>query len=122
MRTEGCRFIDLAGISEALRNLQLCYAHAVYLEAICFAVESGIGSRGSCMVLDSNGTPAHESLGDKWRFATENPLYREKVLETVVRKEGEVENQWVNRRPLPRTEAWFETTWADFRDGKIYGD
>ena len=122
MKTQGCRFTDLLGISEALRNLQLCYAHAVYLEAICFAIESGIGSRGSCMVLDSNGTPAHESLGNEWRFAPENPLYREKVLETVVGKEGEVENEWVNRRPLPRTDVWFETAWADFRNGKIYGD
>jgi len=122
LRAEGCRFANIAEISEALRNLQLCYAHAIYLEAIRFVVEGGVGSRGSAMVLDSNGRLVHTRLGDKWQFAPENPVYREKVLETVPREERVVENRWVDRRPLPHTEAWFETTWADFRDGKIYVD
>jgi hypothetical protein len=120
LKTRGCRFSNLENLAEGLRNLQLCFSHAVYLEAVLFSVESGVGSRGSAMVLDKNGSVPHEDLGDEWRFAPEDPDFREKVLETVVRGEGKVENRWVDRRPLPHTEAWFETGWRAFREGEIY--
>lgn len=116
----GCRFNTLPGLSEGLRNLQLCFAHAIYLEAILFAVESGVGSRGSSMVLDKDGLLPHKNLGQAWRFAAEDSGFREKVLETVAKGDGKVENRWVNRRPVPRTEAWFETEWRAFREGEIY--
>jgi len=110
----------VADLAELLRNRQLCFAHAVYLEAIAFAIASGVGSRGSAMVLDPAGTVAHESLGDAWRFVPENPAFRDKVLETTVGGDGKVLNEWVARRPLPHTDEWFETAWAAFREGKIY--
>ena len=37
----------------ACATAQLCFAHAVYLEAVRFAVDSGVGSRGSAIVLDA---------------------------------------------------------------------
>lgn len=114
--------ITLADLSEGLRNLDLCFAHVVYLEAIRFALESGVGSRGSAMVLDKNGELLHRKLGDEWRFAPEDPAFREKILETVAKPDGKVENRWVSPRPLPQTETWFETEWAAFREGKIYTD
>ncbi len=120
LKMEGCRFNTLPGLSEGLRNLQLCFAHAIYLEAILFAVECGVGSRGSSMVLDKDGLLPHKNLGQAWRFAAEDSGFREKVLETVARGDGKVENRWVNRRPVPRTEAWFETEWRAFREGEIY--
>lgn len=116
----GCRFTGREDLAEALRNRQLCLAHLVYLEAILYQIESGVGSRGSAMVLDSGGTPVHEDLGDEWRFAPENPDFRAKVLETVVLPDGAVRNEWVDRRPLPHTDEWFETAWAAYRAGEIY--
>jgi succinate dehydrogenase/fumarate reductase flavoprotein subunit len=105
---------------EAWTTRQLCFAHLVYLEAIRFAVESGAGSRGSAMVLDAGGVPAHGTLGPEWRFLPAAPAYRERVLETVATPEGAVESRWVPRRPLPATEGWFETAWAAYRAGEIY--
>ncbi len=116
----GFRSKNIRDVSEGLRNLQLCFAHAIYLEAILCAVESGVGSRGSAIVLDRDGMLPHGSLGDAWRFAPEDPAFRKKVLETVTKGDGEVVNRWVNRRPLPHTEAWFETEWRAFREGEIY--
>jgi succinate dehydrogenase/fumarate reductase flavoprotein subunit len=116
----GCAHEGPHGLAEALRNRQLCFAHAVYLEAIHFALHSGVGSRGSSIALTPNGVRIHDSLGDEWRIAPENPAFREKVLETVASPDGEVKNEWVDRRPIPRTEAWFETAWARFRRGEIY--
>jgi succinate dehydrogenase/fumarate reductase flavoprotein subunit len=107
---------------EALRNRQLCFAHAVYIEAVRFAVESGVGSRGSCIVLDPAGSRAHSRLDPaQWSFAPENPAFREQVLETVASRDGKTVSRWVPRRPMPEGDAWFETAWAAFREGRIYG-
>ena len=59
MMDEACQHEGPEGLAEALRNRQLCFAHAVYLEALAFAVSSGTGSRGSALVTDASGTPAH---------------------------------------------------------------
>jgi hypothetical protein len=118
----GCSYETPAELAEALRNRQLCFAHAVYLEAILFALQSGVGSRGSCIVLDPNGDKVHDKLSEEWRIAPENPGFRESVLETVAATNGEVANAWVNRRPIPEADAWFETAWANFRNGDIYRD
>ncbi|MDD5728395.1 MAG: FAD-binding protein [Victivallales bacterium] len=106
---------------ENLRNIQLCLAHAVYLDAIREQVESGVGSRGSALTLDRMGTQCHPGLGTEWNFQPENPEYREKILETVYTGE-KVEHCWRQRRPLPHCDGWFENVWSDFRNGKIFKD
>jgi succinate dehydrogenase/fumarate reductase flavoprotein subunit len=120
LEAAGCRYDSPDALREALRNRQLCLAHRVYLEAILFAAESGVGSRGSSMVVDPQGTRVHAKLSDDWRFAPEDMTYRDKVLETWLSPRGESVNAWVERRPLPHTDAWFETAWAAFRSGAIY--
>jgi succinate dehydrogenase/fumarate reductase flavoprotein subunit len=120
IETSACGYSGPGELVEAVRNRQLCFAHAVYLEAILFALESGVGSRGSAIVLDKEGERLHAKLGDEWRMAPEAVAFRDKVLETVAAADGRVENRWVDRRPIPRTDAWFETTWASFRRGEIY--
>ncbi len=112
--------IDPTNITESLRNRQLCFAHAVYLRALLFALESGVGSRGSSIVVDPDGIAIHEKLGDAWRIVPEDEAYRECVLETVATPDGTVTSRWVLRRPLPKPDAWFETAWAKFRNGEIY--
>ncbi|MCD6365888.1 MAG: FAD-binding protein, partial [Planctomycetes bacterium] len=104
---------------ETLRNRQLCYAHLVYLEAIKYAVDSGVGSRGSALVQDSGGQKIHKMLDDTWRFAGENPQFKEKVLETLATGDT-ITSQWVPRREIPESDEWFETAWAAFRQGEIY--
>jgi succinate dehydrogenase/fumarate reductase flavoprotein subunit len=116
----GCSHEGPQGLAEAWRNRQLCFAHAVYLEAIRFALRSGVGSRGSSIALTPNGVRIHDRLGEEWRVAPEDPTFCAKVLETVASPDGEVKNEWVDRRPIPRAEAWFETAWARFRQGEIY--
>lgn len=108
-----------ADVGESLRTRQLCFAHAVYIEAVRFALQSGLGSRGSAMVVDSAGVPVHHRLDQQWRMAPEDTAFREKVLVTVPLKDA-VENVWVARRPIPQSDLWFETAWSKFRDGEIY--
>jgi succinate dehydrogenase/fumarate reductase flavoprotein subunit len=120
LETRGCAFEGLDGLKKAFTTRQLCYAHVVYLDAMRFAVESGIGSRGSAMVLDPEGNPVHPRLGPEWNFVPENSDFRTKVLETHIVKGGEIRHRWVHRRPLPKTDSWFETAWAAFQKGEIY--
>ena len=106
--------------AEALRNLQLCLAHAVYLEATLKQVLDGVGSRGSALTLSTDGQSCHESLGNEWNFQPENIEFRNKVLETSINSSGKVENNWVPRRELPECDGWFETVWAEFNKNEIY--
>ncbi len=120
LEAQGCGYDDNAGLVEALRNRHLCFAHAVYLEAIRFALASGVGSRGSALVLNPAGFPVHDALGEEWRFAPEDVAFRDRVLETTASPDGSAHSEWTPRRPLPHGEAWFETDWARFRRGEVY--
>ncbi|MCU0522376.1 MAG: FAD-binding protein [Anaerolineae bacterium] len=111
---------DPADPGESLRNRQLCFAHAVYLEALAFALASGTGSRGSSIALDPGGLPVHDLLDETWRILPEDEAFRDKVLETLASHDGSVKCAWVPRRPLPHPDSWFETAWARFREGAIY--
>lgn len=117
---EGCRFAGPAEAAEALRTRQLCFAHLAYLDAIRFALASGVGSRGSAVALDPSGQKIHELLDERWRILPDRPEFMEQVLETVVAPSGEAEHRWVPRRPLPACDDWFETAWARFQRGDVY--
>jgi hypothetical protein len=117
---EGCKADGPVALIESMRNRQLCLAHRMYLEAIQFAITSGVGSRGSAMVMDPSGQRAHPKLGPEWSLAPENASFRERVLETLLQADGTIANRWVPRRPLPESDVWFETAWAAFRNGEIY--
>jgi len=47
--------------------------------------------------------------------------FKSKVLLTQISDAGEITNTWEPVRPIPEIDAWFETTWAAFRNGEIYG-
>jgi len=120
IETSGCRYAGPGELPEALRNRHLCFAHAVYLEAVLFCLQSGVGSRGSAMVVDPGGVRVHDKLDDSWRIAPENTDFREMVQETLAQVDGTVQNVWVDRRPIPQSDLWFETAWARFRRGEVY--
>jgi succinate dehydrogenase/fumarate reductase flavoprotein subunit len=121
IEAQACRGAGPEAVRESLRNRQLCFAHAVYLDAIRFAMEAGVGSRGSAIAIDKAGTRIHPRLDDSWRIAPEDPAFRDKVLETDPRRDGKTFSQWIPRRPIPESDLWFETAWARFRKGEIYG-
>lgn len=93
---------------QALNNCQLAFAHWVYLEAIRFQVQAGVGSRGSALVLQKDGS-----------FAPENKDFRRLLLQT--RFDGErTRSHWQASRDIPNCEGWFENVWRDFREGRHY--
>ena len=119
LQQEACACAD-EELGEALRTRQLCFAHLVYLEAILFSLESDVGSRGSSIVLDRDGLKIHDRLDEHWRIAPDNGDFKGKVLETIAAVDSKVDSRWVDCRPIPETEDWFETAWASFSKGEIY--
>ena len=116
LETAGLDGRTARALAEVLRNEQLCYAHAVYLDAIDFQLASGVGSRGSALALATDGRPLHPALGDSWRYQPEDESFRRKQLVTIAEKGS----RWIDCRPIPTPDTWFENVWADFRDKKIY--
>ena len=68
--------------------------------------------------MDPSGSAIHEKLDETWRITKEDPVFRGKVLETVLDKSENVNNQLVPCRPILEIDSWVETIWARFRDGK----
>ncbi len=118
--SSGCHYSGEKELKLAFRVRQLCVSHAAYLQAIACSVESGVGSRGSSIVLDPSGQPIHSLIDDQWRILPEDPKFRGKVLETEWTPNGEIENEWMDCRPIPETDSWFEAAWAEFGRGDIY--
>jgi hypothetical protein len=116
----GCKITGRRELKHAFRTRHLTYAHSVYLQAIQFGIQSGVGSRGSSIVLDAGGEGIHAMLDQRWRIQPENPTFRARVLESEAAPDGCVSNHWEEAAAVPEADSWFETTWAEFREGKIY--
>lgn len=104
---------------ENLRNRQLCFAHAAYLDAILFQIESGAGSRGSALVTDPNGEPIHPALPQNWTIQEENSEFKELALISTFDLTGG-HHHWENCRPIPTPDEWFENVWRDYRENTIF--
>lgn len=117
----GCSCTKIEDLRITFRVRQLAFAHLVYLDAIQFMLENRVGSRGSSIVLDLNGSRVHNKLKDSWKIQLEDSSFRQKILITNIGDDGSITHAWEAVRPIPKTDAWFETAWAAFRNGEIYG-
>ena len=111
---------------ETMRNLQLCLAHKVYLDAIFDSVTAGVGSRGSQLALDPGGTTISDRFPSDWRAQEENVAFRSRVFCSYLTSKPGVDDSfatrsfWRDARPIPEPDEWFENVWRDYREGKIY--
>jgi succinate dehydrogenase/fumarate reductase flavoprotein subunit len=119
LREFGCKVTDPRDFHEKFTTFHLLLAQVVYLSAIRESLCQGVGSRSSSIVIDPEGQPIHPNLEDRWRIATEDESFRNKILQTRFFEfngdsRDEVRNRWVDRRPIPDEELWFENVWRDF--------
>jgi succinate dehydrogenase/fumarate reductase flavoprotein subunit len=117
----GIKVRSLKDLAAAFKNLDLCLTHALYLEAINEYLNKGGRSRGSYLALDKTAERPCPGLGDEWRFSM-NPrpsFVDQKILEISLAENGRVVKEWVDIRPIPLEELWFETVWEDFREKRL---
>jgi hypothetical protein len=108
-------------LTEAFKNLDLCLTHALYLEAIGEYLEKGGQSRGSYLVLNPEGNTPCDSLGDEWKFLLNDPdsFVNQKILEVSLDSGGNILKQWVDIRPIPQEDNWFENVWNQYLKNNI---
>lgn len=105
----------------AFRNLDLCLTHVLYLEAISEYLEKGGKSRGSYLVMHTAGEKPCDQLGDEWKFSLNQPddFVNQKILEIWLDENFDVKKQWVDIRPIPQEDSWFENVWNEFMKDNI---
>lgn len=105
----------------AFKNLDLCLTHALYLEAIREYLEKGGKSRGSYLVLSPEGEKPSNELGEDWRFSLSEAgaFVDSKILELYLDPNFEVQKRWVDVRPVPAEDTWFETIWNRYMKDEI---
>jgi succinate dehydrogenase/fumarate reductase flavoprotein subunit len=108
-------------LPQAFKNLDLCLTHALYLEAIGEYLRKGGQSRGSYLVLNPEGEKPLKRLSDEWKFRMneKDSFVDKKILEIFLDEQGKVRKQWVDVRPIPQEEKWFENVWNDYLKGDI---
>ena len=115
------RELSSTSLPAAFRAQDMCLTHAVYLEALREYLERGGQSRGSYLVLDPRGAALGVRLDEEWRCALAQPadFVNQKILEIHVAADRQVRKRWVDVRPIPDVDGWFETVWSDYRHDRI---
>jgi hypothetical protein len=108
-------------LPEAFQVLDLALTHAVYLEAIREYLDRGGKSRGSYVVPDESGPLPCSGLERRWAFTLTAPadFVSGKILEIGLEGADRVTTSWVDVRPIPSADSWFETVWNDFLRDRI---
>lgn len=106
---------------EAHRNVCLLRAQELYLDAIRFQLESGVGSRGSAIVLTEKEASGTRSMrlglnGKDVFIVPEDENFRNFVEESWFLPDGTPCHRWVPRREIPNPDSWFENVWRKNRD------
>jgi succinate dehydrogenase/fumarate reductase flavoprotein subunit len=115
------RITSVLDLPTAYRNLDLCLTHALYLEAIDEYLEKGGKSRGSYLVMDLSGEKPSKELDESWRFSLnkEDAFVNEKILEISFEDNSKIKKRWIDVRPIPKEDSWFENIWNEYMKENI---
>jgi hypothetical protein len=105
---------------QAFTNRDILITQYVYLCAIREYIRKGGGSRGSYLVQDKNGKLPLPMLPEDFRFSLDDGKLLESVGEIALDIDSmECECEWNPVRPIPSEDNWFETVWAEYRQGNV---
>ena len=112
---------------EAIHARHLALTSIAYLKAVIELLKAGSGSRGSHLVLSSDGIEIHPSIKDLQtsqtiKFKAENEELRKKILRTILSPNTEhlFDCDFTDVRKAPANRKAFEVAWADYQRGNIY--
>lgn len=109
------------GYLDAIEVREMALAQLAFLEAIRALLERGSGSRGSHLVTDPSGSLPHPDLPPEWKSLPENVALRAEILEiTYDAASDRFDTRVASPRPFPTGDFWFENTWTEFREGKVF--
>ncbi|MCK9286654.1 MAG: FAD-binding protein [Sphaerochaetaceae bacterium] len=111
--------IPLMMLPQALKLRHMLIAQHYYLFAVEHYLANGGGSRGGYVVSDESGKAVHPQL-DMYRVQPENEKLREKIQIVVDDGHGSPVGHFINCRPVPTQEFWFERMWTEFREETFF--
>ncbi|MEN6401937.1 MAG: FAD-binding protein [Armatimonadia bacterium] len=118
---QGIRVERPCDLPQAVQNHHLCLTHIAFLTAVNDLIERGGGSRGAYMVLDREGNMVVDTVqGPRLPHRVENLAMRQEIIEVRLNPRGQFEAWPTQVRPLPDDTSWYETTWQEWREGRIY--
>ncbi|MDO8685547.1 MAG: FAD-binding protein [Clostridiales bacterium] len=108
-------------LPNAFRCRDILLSQVVYLSAIMEYIGKGGKSRGSYLICDINGKRPSEKLPPEFQFTLDNEgVFSGKVCETWMENvQDGINHAWLDCRPLPKEEAWFENVWNAFMRDEI---
>lgn len=117
----GMRLAGPEDLPQAVQNQHLCLTHVAFLTALNDLLEREGGSRGAYVVVDRAGNNVMETVkGLRLPHRPENVAMRQEIIEARMKANGSFEVWPTAVRPLPEDDSWYETTWMEWREGRIY--
>jgi succinate dehydrogenase/fumarate reductase flavoprotein subunit len=127
IKQTGFNSVDNRSFITSIQAEHLALASIGYLKAVVELLNQDSGSRGSHLVLDTDGIEIHPDVIDKatnkpLKFKPENQLLRSSILqiEYVQNSPDFFQSSTIELRPAPAERKAFEPAWMDYREGKIY--
>ena len=106
---------NITELTTAFENVDLLIAQQVYASAMEDYIAAGGGSRGSYIIPEENGIYDIPVLS---KFSPDNGQLSSKIQEVCYTPKG-CDFRWVDVRPIPDNEDWFETVWREYRESMI---
>jgi succinate dehydrogenase/fumarate reductase flavoprotein subunit len=120
---------DIQSFIIAIETEHLALASIAYLKAVVKLLQQSSGSRGSHLVLSSEGREIHpdivdEATGSPLKFIPENKALRNSVINIEYDPDQPdlFRHYRVETAPIPSDRKTFEPAWKDYREGKIYNE
>ena len=112
---------DLKELPIVFRVYDMLITQIACLSAILEYIKKGGDSRGSYLVSNDDGSHVVKIGDEVLKFSLEND-FRQEICETEVVTEDNIDlsHKWVPVRPIPEYDSWFENSWKDYREKKIY--
>ena len=105
----------------AVQNHHLCLTHLAFLTALNDLLDRGGGSRGAYVVVDREGSALAQTVrGPRLPHRPETVAMRQEIIEVRWHAGRGFEARPTPVRPLPEDASWYETTWQEWREGRIY--
>ena len=105
---------------DTFRLRDILITRKVYLAAVANHIRTGGGSRGSYLVCDHEGIPAHPDLPDVYRFRPDAGGRDEVRIYSYDAVTGDVLCSSRPVRPVPTEDNWFETVWEKYRSNSVF--
>ncbi|MBU5436793.1 FAD-binding protein [Tissierella sp. MSJ-40] len=112
---------DLKELPTVFRIYDMIITQIACLSSILEYINKGGDSRGSYLISDEDGLYEIRINDMVLKFSLEKD-FRDKICETVIDENDGIDvfHNWVDVRPIPEYDSWFENVWEEYRQKKIY--